>query len=44
MINIGLSGWMADYGEYLPVDIILYSGEDPMEFHNKYPVIFAKLI
>jgi len=42
MINIGLSGWMADYGEYLPVDIVLYSGENPMEFHNKYPVIFAK--
>ncbi len=42
MINIGLSGWMADYGEYLPVDIVLHSGEDPMEFHNKYPVVFAK--
>ncbi|MHA1980981.1 MAG: alpha-glucosidase [Promethearchaeota archaeon] len=42
MINIGLSGWMADYGEYLPVDVVLHSGEDPMEFHNKYPVVFAK--
>ena len=42
MINIGLSGWMADYGEYIPTDIALRSGEDPKEFHNKYPVIFAK--
>ncbi|MHA1319014.1 MAG: alpha-glucosidase [Promethearchaeota archaeon] len=42
MINIGLSGWMADYGEYIPTDIALHSGEDPKEFHNKYPVIFAK--
>lgn len=42
MINIGLSGWMADYGEYLTTDTVLYSGEDPKEFHNKYPVIFAK--
>ncbi|MFX0022815.1 MAG: alpha-glucosidase [Candidatus Hermodarchaeota archaeon] len=42
MINIGLSGWMADYGEYLPVDSIIYSGENSEFFHNKYPVIFAK--
>ncbi len=42
MISIGLSGWMADYGEYLPVDALLSSGESPLTFHNKYPVIFAK--
>jgi alpha-glucosidase len=42
MIKIGLSGWMADYGEYLPIDSILQSGENPELFHNKYPVIFAK--
>ena len=42
MINIGLSGWMADYGEYLPIDTVLHSGESPETFHNRYPVIFAK--
>jgi alpha-glucosidase len=42
MINIGLSGWMTDYGEYLPIDGVLSSGENPEIFHNKYPVIFAK--
>ncbi len=42
MINIGLSGWMADYGEYLPVDSVIHSGENPELFHNKYPLIFAK--
>jgi len=42
MIKIGLSGWMADYGEYLPIDSILNSGDNPELFHNKYPVIFAK--
>ncbi len=42
MINIGLSGWMADYGEYLPIDSAIYSGEISENFHNKYPVIFAK--
>jgi alpha-glucosidase len=42
MIDIGLSGWMADFGEYLPTDAVLYSGEDPQDFHNKYPVFWAK--
>ncbi|MFX0188408.1 MAG: alpha-glucosidase [Candidatus Hodarchaeota archaeon] len=44
MINIGLDGWMADYGEYLPIDAVLSSGEDLELFHNKYPVIWAKTI
>jgi len=43
MIKIGLSGWMADYGEYLPIDAVLHSGENPETFHNKYPVEFAKV-
>jgi alpha-glucosidase len=42
MINIGMSGWMADYGEYLPIDCVLHSGESPEMFHNKFPVLFAK--
>lgn len=43
MIGIGLSGWMADFGEYLPVDCVLHSGEDPYEMHNRWPAIWAKL-
>lgn len=27
MIDFGLSGWMADFGEYLPVDVRLANGE-----------------
>jgi alpha-glucosidase len=42
MIKIGLSGWMADYGEYLPIDTVLHSGESPETFHNEFPVVFAK--
>lgn len=42
MIKIGLSGWMADYGEYLPIDAVLHSGENAETFHNKFPVEFAK--
>jgi len=45
MINIGLSGWMHDYGEYLPTDAILQSelDIDAEQFHNKYPVMWAKM-
>jgi alpha-glucosidase len=42
MIGIGMSGWMADFGEYLPVDSVLYDG-DPKELHNQWPAIWAKL-
>ncbi|WOH06359.1 hypothetical protein DCAR_0625785 [Daucus carota subsp. sativus] len=43
MINDGVSGWMADFGEGLPVDACLYSGEDPISAHNRYPEMWAKL-
>jgi alpha-glucosidase len=43
MIGIGLSGWMADYGEYLPVDSVLYSGEDAKIAHNNWPALWAKV-
>jgi len=43
IIEIGLSGYMADYGEYLPPDAVLYSGISGEEFHNQYPVIWAKV-
>lgn len=43
MIGIGMSGWMADFGEYLPVDCVLYSGGDPAVIHNTWPAIWAKL-
>lgn len=43
MIEFGLSGWMADFGEYLPTDCVLYSGEDPQIVHNTWPARWAKL-
>lgn len=42
-IKIGVSGWMADFGEYLPVDCLLHNGSTGWEFHNLYPVEWAKL-
>lgn len=42
MLDFGLDGWMADFGEYLPVDLRLHEG-DPMEEHNRWPVHWAKV-
>ncbi len=42
MIGIGMSGWMADFGEYLPVDCVLYNGS-PKRMHNQWPAIWAKM-
>lgn len=42
MLDLGVSGWMADFGEYLPVDCVLHKGE-PAELHNQWPVLWAKI-
>jgi len=42
-IDIGIDGWMADFGEYLPTDdILLASGKSPMIEHNHWPSLWAK--
>jgi len=43
MLDIGIDGWMADFGEYLPTDVRLASGEDPMLAHNRWPVLWAEV-
>lgn len=43
MLDFGLSGWMADFGEYLPVDLRLHDGSDPMLAHNDWPRLWAKV-
>ncbi|XP_078428763.1 uncharacterized protein LOC144701004 isoform X1 [Wolffia australiana] len=43
MVDCGVSGWMADFGEGLPLDAKLYSGEDPISAHNRYPEMWAKV-
>ena len=42
MLDLGVSGWMADFGEYLPVDCVLHDG-DPKLLHNAWPVLWAKI-
>ncbi|AIT81937.1 alpha-glucosidase [Novosphingobium pentaromativorans] len=43
MLDIGISGWMADFGEYLPTDLRLADGSDAMEAHNRWPVLWAQV-
>ncbi|MCL6547710.1 MAG: alpha-glucosidase [Alicyclobacillus sp.] len=42
MLDFGLAGWMADFGEYLPTDAVLYDGRAE-EMHNRWPVLWAQL-
>lgn len=43
LIAVGARGWMADFGEALPFDIRLHSGEDPELWHNRYPMEWMRL-
>ncbi|KAJ4978649.1 hypothetical protein NE237_009429 [Protea cynaroides] len=43
MVDDGVRGWMADFGEGLPLDVSLYSGEDPISAHNRYTELWARL-
>lgn len=43
MLDLGMAGWMADFGEYLPTDLRLADGSDPMEAHNRWPVLWAEV-
>ena len=43
MLDNGIMGWMADFGEYLPTDLRLADGSDPMEAHNRYPVLWGEV-
>ena len=43
MLDFGLSGWMADFGEYLPTDVRLANGMDGLLAHNAWPTIWAEV-
>ncbi len=42
LIGIGMLGWMADFGEYLPADAVLHGGSGA-QWHNRWPVLWARL-
>jgi len=43
MLDFGLSGWMADFGEYLPIDVHLSNGIDAKLMHNAWPTLWAEV-
>nr|WP_321455692.1 alpha-glucosidase [uncultured Cohaesibacter sp.] len=43
MIDFGLDGWMADFGEYLPTDCKLASNLSSELEHNNWPARWAKI-
>lgn len=42
LIEFGLDGWMADFGEYLPIDTKLSNGVDAEVMHNAWPALWAR--
>ena len=42
MLDLGLSGWMADFGEYLPIDAHLAHGDATL-LHNAWPTLWAEV-
>ncbi|KAK3103572.1 hypothetical protein FSP39_020217 [Pinctada imbricata] len=43
MLDLGIRGWMADFGEYLPADAKMFNGQSGEAVHNTWPVLWAKL-
>nr|WP_320197449.1 alpha-glucosidase [Agrobacterium sp. rho-13.3]MDX8306269.1 alpha-glucosidase [Agrobacterium sp. rho-13.3]MDX8307400.1 alpha-glucosidase [Agrobacterium sp. rho-13.3] len=43
MLDFGLSGWMADFGEYLPINVHLSNGIDAKLMHNQWPTLWAEV-
>lgn len=43
LIETGVSGWMADFGEALPFDAKLHDDVDAAVFHNEYPEVWARI-
>ncbi len=45
IIEFGFKGFMADFGEYTPIDAVAVSEpSDPYEFHNLLPVLWASTV
>jgi alpha-glucosidase len=43
LIGNGASGWMADFGEGLPYDAVLFSGAEPKSYHHRYAEEWARV-
>ncbi len=43
ILSAGAVGYMADFGEALPFDAVLASGESAASYHNQYPEVWQAL-
>src|SRR5829696_1298016 len=43
LIGNGASGWMADFGEGLPYDAVLFSSAEPKSYHHRYAEEWARV-
>ncbi len=43
MLDLGMAGWMCDFGEYLPIDAVLANGVDARLMHNAWPPLWARV-
>ncbi|MCL2080554.1 MAG: alpha-glucosidase [Oscillospiraceae bacterium] len=43
ILALGFSGYYADMGAFLPDDAILFSKENPVRAHNKWPLLWSRL-
>ena len=43
IIGVGSMGWMADFGEGFPMDGVTKGKVNPVDHHNAYPELWAKL-
>jgi sulfoquinovosidase len=41
--DYGFDGWMADFGEWTPLDVIPADGTDGISVHNRYPVEWQRV-
>jgi alpha-glucosidase len=43
VVDLGMDGWMSDFGEWAPTDAVYADGSDPVARHNLYPVDWHRL-
>lgn len=41
-LSLGYRGWMYDFGEYVPAQVVAHDGRSGEELHNLYPVLYAR--
>ena len=41
--DLGMDGWMADFGEWVPPEAVLSDGGDALAYHNRYPEAWHRL-